>query len=130
MRLLGRDGKHYGPLPREWAQFLGMYLHASKVVLAASIGGTRVIESPGWIDYGATPVFTRTLNVAASAKPLLLRVAPDTVNVTLAGDGTLRKNGGFWVASLPGGAKSALFPGETRGVAGSQRPLVKSQTSH
>jgi hypothetical protein len=71
VRLVGRDKKRYGPLPREWAHYEGMYLHGSKVVIAASIGGTRVLESPGWIDSGTTPVFTRTLNVAASKKPLL-----------------------------------------------------------
>ncbi len=113
-RLLGRDGKRYGPLPREWAQFLGMYRSGSKVVLAASIGGTRVLESPGWLDYGTTPVFTRTLNVEKSAKALpLLRVAPDTVSVALVGDGSLQKDGGFWVASLPGGAKTRLFISRT-----------------
>ena len=34
------------------------------------------------------------------------RVAPDTVSVALTGDGTLRKDGGCWVADLPGGAKT------------------------
>ena len=108
-RITGKDGKRYGPLPRDWARFEGMYLHGGKAVIAASIGGVRVLESPGWLDYGTTPVFTRTLNVAASTKALLLRVAPDTVNVALTGDGTLKKGAGFWVASLPGGAKTCLF---------------------
>src|SRR6185369_16897394 len=70
LRLLGRDGRRYGPLPREWAHYEGMYLHGGTAVIAATIGGVRVLESPGWLDYGSTPVFTRTLNVAASAKPL------------------------------------------------------------
>ncbi len=126
-RLLGRDGKRYGPLPREWAQFLGIYLHGGKVVLAASIGGTRVLESPGWLDYGTTPVFTRTLNVAATAKPRLLRVAPDTVNVALTGDGSLRKDGGFWIASLPGAAKTRLFI--SRADAASIEALAKTFTA-
>ncbi len=108
-RLVGRDKKRYGPLPREWAHYEGIYLHGGKVVIAASIGGTRVLESPGWIDSGAAPIFTRTLNVATSKKPLLLRVAPDSANVALSGDGSLRKDGGFWIAELPGAAKTRLF---------------------
>ena len=108
-RLVGRDERRYGPLPREWARFLGMYVHGEQVVVAALIGGVRVLESPGWIDYGATPVFVRTLNVAAAAQPRLLRVAPDAVNVQLVGDGSLRREGGFWIAELPGGAQSRLF---------------------
>ena len=120
VRLLGKDGLRYGPLPREWARFEGMYLQGGKAVIAASIGNehVRVLESPGLLDYGTTPVFTRTLNVgvqltSVNQPPLLLRVAPDTVNVALAGDGSVKKDGGFWVASLPWGAKTRLFISRT-----------------
>ncbi len=117
-RLVGRDGKNYGPLPREWAKFEGMYLHSGKVVLAANIGWSRVLESPGWIDYGTTPVFTRTLNVEIPFTSVIppdpiLRVAPDSVNVVLRGDGELKKENGFWVAKLPYGAKTRLFISRT-----------------
>jgi hypothetical protein len=108
-RLIGRDGRRYGPLPREWAHYEGLYLHGATTVMAARINGTRVLESPDWIEHGAAPVFTRTLNIAASEKLLLLRVAPDSVNVVLSGDGSLRKANGFWIAELPGGAKTRLF---------------------
>lgn len=108
-RLLGKDHKHYGPLPRDWAHYEGLYLDGNKVVIAASIGGTRVLESPGMMLVGENTVFTRTLNVGAAKKALLLRVAPDSVNVAIAGDGLLRKDGGFWIAELPGSAKTQLF---------------------
>ncbi len=127
VRLIGKDKLRYGPLPREWARFEGMYLHGGKAVIAASIAGTRVLETPGWLDYGTTPVFTRTLNVAAAATPLLLRVAPDTVSVALAGDGALKKDAGFWVASLPGGAKTRLFI--SRADAASLDSLAKTFTA-
>ena len=113
-RPLSREELPYGPLPREWASYEGLYLQGGKAVVALTVGGTRVLESPGWLDYGATPVFSRTLNVDEREKrkesqPLSLRVAPDSINVVLAGDGTLRKEAGFWVASLEGGAKTRLF---------------------
>lgn len=108
-RVVGRDRRMFGPLPREWVNYEGLYLHGDAVVIAATVGGTRVLESPGWIDRGRTSVFTRTLNVGAAKKPLLLRVAPDSVNVALAGDGLLRREGGFWLAELPGGARARLF---------------------
>ncbi len=108
-RVVGKDKKHYGPLPREWAHYEGTYLHSNKVVIAASIGGTRVLESPGMAAAGDNTIFTRTLNVGPAKKPLLLRVAPESVNVAIAGDGSLRKDGGFWIAELPGGAKTRLF---------------------
>jgi glucose/arabinose dehydrogenase/mono/diheme cytochrome c family protein len=126
-RVPGKDGKRYGPLPREWAKFEGLYRHGGRAVIAASIGGVRVLEAPGWLDYGATPVFTRTLNVAASSKPVHVRVAPDTVNVALTGEGSLKKDGGFWVASLPGGAKAQIFI--SRVDAASLDVLAKANTT-
>ncbi len=123
-RVLGKDGNRYGPLPANWARFEGLYLHGSRTVLAAKIGGTRVLESPGWLDYGTTPVFSRTLNVGAAKQPLLLRVAPDTVSVVLTGDGSLRKDGGFWIATLPGGAKARLLI--SRADAASLEALAKT----
>ncbi len=126
-RVLGKDGKRYGPLPRAWARFEGMYMHGARAVIAARIGGTRVLESPGWLDYGTTPVFTRTLNVAPEKKPLLLRVAPDSLSVALTGDGSVKKDGGFWVATLPGDAKTRLFI--SRADAASLDALAKTFTT-
>lgn len=108
-RVQGKDGKFYGPLPRKWMRYLGLYQNGSKAVIAAEIHGVRVLESPGWIESGAAPVFTRTLNIGESSKPLRLRVAPAEANTYLTGNGTLEKQEGFWVATLPGGSKSRLF---------------------
>ncbi len=126
-RVVGRDNRMFGPLPREWAHYEGMYLQGSKAVIVASIGGVRVLESPGWVDSGAMPVFTRTLNVGAAKKPLLLRVAPDSVNVALSGDGSLRKEGGFWIAELPGAAKTRVFI--SRADEAALAKLVKTSTA-
>jgi mono/diheme cytochrome c family protein len=106
-RVPAKDGKKYGP--HEGLKFRGLYTFQNKVVIAADIHGTRVLESPSWLDYGSTPVFVRTVNVSEAKQPLLLRVAPDDVNVVLKGQGSLRKDSGFWVAKLPSGAKSQLF---------------------
>ncbi len=126
-RLVGRDKKRYGPLPRDWAHYEGLYLHNGKAVIAATIGGTRVLESPGWIENGSNGIFTRTLNVGLTKKSLLLRVAPDTVNVALTGSGALRKDGGFWIAELPGAAKVRLFISRTD--PSSLSALIKSFTA-
>lgn len=106
-RTPAKDGRRYGPHPG--LKFKGLYLHESKVVLASEVHGAPVLESPGWIDYGTTPVFTRTVNIGASGQPLRLRVAPDTVNVVAQGDAPLRKEDGYWVAALPSGAQIRFF---------------------
>ncbi len=37
-RLKGRDGKPYGPLPRAWAQYKGMYHYGNQVILSYTVG--------------------------------------------------------------------------------------------
>jgi len=114
-RVTGKDGKRYGPLPRDWVRFEGLYESGNRVVIASSIFGARVLESPGWIDYGATPVFTRAINVGRepprekSFPAPVLRVAPESVAVVLQGQGELKREGGFWIARLPYGAQARLF---------------------
>jgi sugar lactone lactonase YvrE len=108
-RPLGRDSKPYGPMPSDQIDFKGIYRHGPKVVIASEINLTPVLESPGWMDYGTTPIFTRTLNVAATEQPILTRIAPDSVNVVLKGDGELIRDQQSWFVRLPGGAKTRLF---------------------
>jgi hypothetical protein len=71
------------------------------------------LESPAWLDYGATPVFIRTLQLGEAAKPLRLRVAPVEVRVALLGDGSLGQEDGYWVATLPSKASARLFISRT-----------------
>lgn len=126
-RVRGRDGLPYGPLPRGWAHYEGLYLSSNKVVLAMTVGGSRVLESPGWIASEDTPVFTRTLNASGGVKPLLLRVAPHTHSVELRGDGELRTEDGMWVAELPVPGKARLFI--SRGNKESLQRLVKTDST-
>ena len=119
-----KDGKKYGPHPG--LKFEGIYQHGNRVVIAANIHGTRVLESPAWLDYGTTPVFIRTIHVAESKQPLKLRVAPDNVSVVLRGDGSLAKQDGFWIATLPAAAKAQIFI--SRADAASLESLAKTET--
>ena len=83
-RILGRDDRRYGPLPRTWAQFRGMYSHAEKTIVHYTIGTTDVLEKPGLIETtpilgtprNATPlVFTRTFHLGPRERDLTLLVA-------------------------------------------------------
>ena len=124
-RAPAKDGRKYGP--HAGLKFEGLYRYQNQVVIAANIHGTRVLESPAWLDYGSTPVFVRTINLAEAKQPLRLRVAPDNVNVVLHGDGSLSKEDGFWIATLPSGAKSRVFI--SRADAASLDTLAKTITS-
>jgi putative heme-binding domain-containing protein len=91
-RLRGRDNRPYGPLPPKWAHYRGAYLHGDRVIFSYTVGETAVLETPGLETDTARPdgvVITRTLNVAASALDLLLRVAPEGTAVAVVGSDRL-----------------------------------------
>lgn len=69
-----------GPLPKDWAQYKGLFVDSDKVVLSYSVGPAAVLEMPGFIDPGYTDkprAFTRTFNVGPSDVPLKLLVFDD-----------------------------------------------------
>lgn len=85
-RILGRDGRRYGPLPRDWAKYRGMYHFGQQVVLSYSVGTTEILELPRvWIpdQPGAQARFCRTFNIGPRDRDLLLNVAdvPDHFTV-------------------------------------------------
>jgi cytochrome c5 len=89
-RLRGRDGKPYGPLPREWVHFLGMYLNGGRVVLSYTVGDADVLECPGYEGLGRNLAFSRVLNVGKSSRDLLLRLCPANSSVMLVGTNTTK----------------------------------------
>jgi len=73
-RLVGRDGRRYGPLDRNWAQYRGMYAHGPDTVLEYTVGGARVLELPGVREVGERVAFTRTFEIGPRAHDLVLQV--------------------------------------------------------
>jgi putative heme-binding domain-containing protein len=74
-RVLGRDGRAYGPLPRAWAHYRGLYHHGARAIIAYTVGATEVLESPGLVDEKPAPAFTRTFNLGPRPRDLVLQVA-------------------------------------------------------
>ncbi len=75
LRLVGRDGKRYGPLPAQWLKYRGLYQYGNRAVLEYTVGDTAILESPSLEFRDGQPVFTRTLNLDPRNQPLLVRVA-------------------------------------------------------
>ena len=73
-RLVGRDGRLYGPLPREWAQYKGMYYHGPDTIIEYTVGDTAVLEMPGVLPGRDGPAFTRTFNMGPRDRDLVLQV--------------------------------------------------------
>ncbi|HVC94533.1 MAG TPA: DUF6797 domain-containing protein, partial [Pirellulales bacterium] len=72
----GRDDRPYGPLPRNWARYQGLYHFGQQTIISYTLGDVAVLESPG-LAGGPTPlpVFTRTFNLGPRATELVLQVA-------------------------------------------------------
>ncbi len=75
VRLVGRDNRRYGPLPRDWAHYQGMYYHGARTILKYTVGESSVLEMPGVVTTTLTPVFTRTLNIGPRREAMILQVA-------------------------------------------------------
>lgn len=96
-RLIGRDNRQYGPLPKDWGQFRGVYQNGDQIVLSYRIGETDILEMPGAVTLGeserdvrsdraapnsivsadghSSPIFTRTFQIGPRPRPMLLKVA-------------------------------------------------------
>jgi putative heme-binding domain-containing protein len=101
-RMLGKDGRAYGPLPRDWARYKGLYKHGNRVVVSYSIGDADVLETHAANASGDSTAWIRTLNVGKSTNDLTLRVAPEEKAVAAVSSGlTLESDQGYLVVRIP-----------------------------
>ncbi len=95
-RFTARDGRQFGPLPKRWADYKGIYQHSGKSIITYAVGSAHILEKLGMEAAGEQIVFTRTLNISASNSLLKLRIAPTKNQVKLKGSGaTLSEEDGF-----------------------------------
>lgn len=105
-RLRGLDGQPYGPLPRDWAHYKGLYHFGQRVIVAYSVGKAEVLESPGYESDPQHPqvlIFNRTINIGPSPHDLLLRIAPATLaaQVVCQRPVSLLEKNGFKLLRIP-----------------------------
>jgi cytochrome c5 len=125
-RLPGRDGKPYGPLPREWAQYKGAYLCSNQVIISYTVGSTPVLELPGMERSGRAIAISRTLNIGKSARDLILRIAPMETPVALVGKSaaSILKTNNFNLLHVP----AAATPLNAKLLIGNPTPGVDAST--
>ncbi len=78
----------FGPLPKDWAKFLGHYISGDRVVFAYTVGDAKLLESPDVETVADTAVISRSFQVLApgAASSLLLADAPAGTPVTIEGE--------------------------------------------
>ncbi len=90
-RVEGRDKRRYGPLPKDWGKFRGLYHHGSKVVFSYTIGNTDILESPSAVsntDSKLPTTFLRTFNIGPRDRELVLQLdqTPESGFTNIIGD--------------------------------------------
>lgn len=116
-RSKGRDGKPYGPLPKAWGKYRGLYHTGDRAILSYTVGETQVLESPGLLGTEKNPVFTRSFEIGSRAKPMTLRILrnPDAKGAPKAGaieepkGAEWATEGGHRVLRLPAGKETLRF---------------------
>ena len=106
-RFVAVDGRPFGPLPREWAHYKGLYYHGQQVIVKYTVGEADVLESYSLVNSESTPIIKRTLNVQAAEMNLKMRIAPLSNAVKWKGEGVqLEKEDGFHVLIIQANSKA------------------------
>ncbi len=107
----------FGPLPKDWAQYRGLFVSGDNVVVSYSIGGATVLEMPTLEKVNDVPVLGRTTNVltAGGGSENILwegtgEVTAAEKNVIVVKDGENRTV--IAGLDLPAGAEFALGEGK------------------
>ncbi len=109
MRFKARDGRRFGPLPKKWANYKGLYHFEDKVILSYSVGDANILEKPGVELNEDQVIFTRTFNISSSSKMIKTRVAPIGTHVSLKGKGArIIEEDGYMVMEVQKGVRSNL----------------------
>ncbi|MCX6926055.1 MAG: c-type cytochrome [Verrucomicrobia bacterium] len=74
-----RDPREYpfGPLPKEWAHWRGLWLHGKQVILSYSVGAVSVLEMPALERRQDITAFARNLNLGPTPSENIVQVACD-----------------------------------------------------
>ncbi|MYF55268.1 hypothetical protein F4083_00260 [Candidatus Poribacteria bacterium] len=65
----------FGPLPRDWAHWKGLYLHEKRVVMSYTVGTRSVLETPSLESNDKGLAFVRTFHLGPSKSSSLVRIA-------------------------------------------------------
>ena len=79
-RVVGRDKKNYGPLPRSWAQYSGLHTIGDQTIIEYKVATTSVLERMGHVEVSGdadknVDVFSRTMQLGERTRPLLALLA-------------------------------------------------------
>ena len=106
----------FGPLPQGQARFKGFYVNGDKTILKWDVGGTEVLEMPGFEMKDRVPIFLRDFEVKRSAKPIFLFVVPcESVTAPPVAAASKSASGlDVWIGGESATGGSVVFSSDTR----------------
>ena len=108
-RFTARDGRKFGPLPKAWSDYKGIYHFGEDIILSYTVGASDILERLGSETMENQFVFTRTLNIGPSSSILKLRVAPTTSQVKILGSGArLSEENGYVILTVDSSRSTQL----------------------
>ena len=78
----------FGPLPRDWGRYKGLYLNGDNVVLAYTVGAAQVLELPGLEEAAGQTFLTRTIEFVGKGEGASLLLAEGAEGATAELQGT------------------------------------------
>jgi mono/diheme cytochrome c family protein len=100
LRFKAESGQYFGPLPKKWAHFKGIYRYGNRQVISYSVGDAEILESH---DLKGSEVI-RYLNISKSSKNLKLRLANKGTVVAASQNVKILEEDGFVVAEIAAAA--------------------------
>ena len=99
-RIKGLDGNRYGPLPREWCQYLGLYKYENKTIISYRVGKAEILEHHALSEDGS---FVRFLSIGKSPHPLSFRMPGKRITIQSSNQklpNRLSENKNSWILSV------------------------------
>ncbi|QXD24454.1 c-type cytochrome [Opitutia bacterium ISCC 51] len=99
-RFIGLDGRRFGPLPRDWTQYKGLYRHGQRIVISYTVGGSKILESH---KLTKSEGIARILNIGKSDKDLTLRLSNGGTSMKVQGGNKIKlvDKDDFLTATIP-----------------------------
>ena len=102
-RFTAVDGRKFGPLPRDWGHYKGLYRFNEQAIIHYTIGASNIWELYTLEKEGINPIISRTINLKNIVKPLRCHIGPNNMHVSITGDGMLVDENGNYYIDFPAG---------------------------
>ncbi|MEO0337822.1 MAG: DUF6797 domain-containing protein [Bacteroidota bacterium] len=108
-RFTARDGRQFGPLPKQWANYKGLYQYEGRSILSYTVGSTAILEELGMVEKSDDIFFTRNLDLGQQAKEIKMVLAEAPAQAAIIADrGTIGEEEGKLILTIPPGVPQVM----------------------